>query len=54
MKLGRKDICASIVLALALWVAPGVRADVTIRYQSEFAPSAALQPIMGKTMDTDP
>jgi len=46
MKLGRKDICTSIVLALALWVAPGLRADVTIRYESEFKPAAGLRPIM--------
>ena len=52
MKLGRKDICASIVLALALWVAPGVRADVTIRYQSEFKPSAAFGPIIAPFMKT--
>jgi hypothetical protein len=35
-----KHICASIVLALAILIAPGLRADVTIRYQSEFKPPA--------------
>ena len=44
----RKNIYAAIVLALALCAALGLRADVTIRYQSEFKPSAALQPIMEK------
>ena len=52
MKLRSKDICTSFVLALALWAAPGLRADVTIRYQSELKPSAALQPIMEKFMKT--
>jgi hypothetical protein len=52
MKPGRKDIFASTVLALALWVAPGLRADVTIRYQSEFKPSAAFGPIMEPFMKT--
>jgi hypothetical protein len=52
MKPGRKDIFASIVLALALWVAPGLRADVTIRYQSEFKLSAAFGPIMEPFMKT--
>jgi hypothetical protein len=40
----------SIVLALAVLAAPALRADVTIRYQSEFKPSAALQPILGQFM----
>lgn len=56
MKLRTKDMCSAIVLGLALCAAPGLRADVTIRYQSEFKPSAALQPIMekiGKTMDAN-
>ena len=37
----------AIILALALAV-PSIRADVTIRYQSEFQPSAALAPMMGQ------
>lgn len=40
----------SIVLALAVLAAPALRADVTIRYQSEFKPSAALQPLLGPFM----
>ena len=40
----------SIVLALAVMAAPALRADVTIRYQSEFKPTAALQPLMGQFM----
>jgi hypothetical protein len=44
----RKDICTLILLALALLAAPALRADVTIRYQSEMQPSAALQPIVGQ------
>ena len=40
----------SIVLALAVLAVPALRADVTIRYQSEFKPSAALQPILGQFM----
>jgi len=39
-------LCAPIVLALAFWTSPGLRADVTIRYQSEFKTSAALGPAM--------
>lgn len=39
-----------IVLALALSAAPRLGADVTIRYQSQITPSAALQPIMEKAM----
>jgi hypothetical protein len=37
-------------LALALWAPSGLRADVTIRYQSEFTPCAALRPTMEKSM----
>ncbi len=40
----------SIALALVLWLSSGLRADVTIRYQSEFKPSAALQPILEQVM----
>lgn len=43
-------LCAPIVLALAFWASPGLRADVTIRYQSEFKPSAALGPAMEPLM----
>ena len=53
MKLGWKEIRSLTFLTLALCTPQGLRADVTIRYQSEFKPSAALQPIMeklGKTM----
>lgn len=45
----------SILLALAIFAPAGVRADVTIRYQSEIAPSAALKPMIekaGKMLDT--
>lgn len=54
MKFTRKTFCA-LIPALALIAAPGLRADVTIRYQSEFKPAAALQPMMEtlmKTMET--
>jgi len=54
MKLATKHICASIVLALAPWAVPGLRADVTIRYETEFKPSAAFQPFMEKFMKTMP
>ncbi|MGD0359746.1 MAG: hypothetical protein ABSC93_02690 [Bryobacteraceae bacterium] len=40
------------MFALIVLVASGLRADVTIRYQSEFKPSAALQPIMEQFMKT--
>jgi hypothetical protein len=50
MKLRGHCICTSILVALALLLAPGVRADVTIRYQSEFKPAAALQPILQQLM----
>ena len=42
----------SMVLALAVLAAPALRADVTIRYQSQLHPSAALQPLMGQFMKT--
>jgi len=48
MKSSLKGIHTSTALALALCAAPALRADVTIRYQSEMQPSAALQPIMGQ------
>src|SRR5580658_5119132 len=40
MKLLQHYLCASILLALTL------RADVSIRYQSEIKPAAALQPML--------
>lgn len=43
-------------MALPLWAASGLRADVTIRYQSEIKTSAVLQPMMeklGKTMQAN-
>lgn len=43
-------MCAPIVLALALWAAPELRADVTIRYQTDFVPAASLQPIIEPLM----
>jgi len=55
MKLTRTVICAAIVPALALSIAPGLRADVTLRYETELKPAAALQPMMeqlAKTMQT--
>jgi len=52
MKLTRKVICAAIVPALALSIAPGLRADVTLRYETELKPAAALQPMMGQFMKT--
>jgi len=42
MKSGRKCI---IPIALALWTAQAIRADATIRYQTEVKPSAALGPL---------
>lgn len=39
-----------ILVALAVLTAPALRADVTIRYQSELQPSAALQSMMGQLM----
>lgn len=48
MTLARNNICSGIVLAVSLSVMPGLRADVTIRYQSEVKPAAALQPLMEK------
>ncbi len=41
---------ALIIPALILWIASGVRADVTIRYQTEFTPAAALQPLLEQIM----
>jgi hypothetical protein len=41
-----KQRCAIIGLALACWAAAGLRADVTIRYQTEIKPAAALGPLM--------
>jgi hypothetical protein len=55
MKLIRNIICTSIVPALALLIMPRLRADVTLRYETEFKPAAALQPLMDqfvKTMQT--
>jgi hypothetical protein len=46
MKLTKTAICASIVLALVLSMAPALRADVTLRYETTFKPAAALQPMM--------
>jgi len=39
--------CSLIGLALACWAAPGIRADVTIRYESELKPSPAVQALAG-------
>jgi len=50
MQLCTKSLPASMVLALALWAAPGLRADATIRYHSEFKPSPVLQPFMEQLM----
>ncbi|MGC9946673.1 MAG: hypothetical protein ABSF64_09935 [Bryobacteraceae bacterium] len=50
MKFGKQYLCALIFLALAVSVAPGLRADVTLRYETEFKPAAALQPIMEQFM----
>jgi len=52
MKLGKWYINTSIVLALALWLAPELRADATIRYETEFKPTAVLQPFMEQAMKT--
>ena len=41
-----KKLGALMIPALVLWAASGVRSDVTIRYQTEFKPAAALQPLM--------
>lgn len=41
-----KQRCAIIGLALACWAAAGLRADVTIRYQTEIKPGASLGPLM--------
>jgi hypothetical protein len=46
MKITRKAICAAILPALALSLAPALRADVTLRYETEFKPAAALQPML--------
>lgn len=45
---------ASLVVALILPVVapPGLRADVTIRYQSDFKPSVAMQSLMERFMKT--
>lgn len=43
---------AKYIWAIMVLVAPGLRADVTIRYQSEFKPSASLQPLMEQFMKT--
>src|SRR5580693_9950936 len=40
------------VLALILCAAAGLRADVTLRYETEFKPAAALQPMMEQAMKT--
>jgi hypothetical protein len=56
MKLRLKDLYRLAVVALPLWAASGLRADVTIRYQSEIKTSAVLQPMMeklGKTMQAN-
>ncbi|HUE01645.1 MAG TPA: hypothetical protein VMR62_18890 [Bryobacteraceae bacterium] len=45
-----KKLGALMIPALVLWAASGVRADVTIRYQTEFKPAAALQPLMEQIM----
>jgi|HubBroStandDraft_1064217.scaffolds.fasta_scaffold05037_2 hypothetical protein len=50
MKLGKQYLCAWIVPALALSIAPALRADVTLRYETEFKPAAALQPMMEQAM----
>jgi len=50
MKLYRNEVCAAIVLVLALCAPSALRADVTIRYHSEITPAAALQPIAEKLM----
>jgi hypothetical protein len=53
MKFRLNDFYKLAILALGLWAAPDLRADVTIRYQSEIKTSAVLQPMMeklGKTM----
>jgi hypothetical protein len=57
MKLYRNEVCAAIVLVLALCAPSALRADVTLRYQTEFKPAAALQPFMEpllKTMQSGP
>lgn len=46
MKLVKLCLCASIFLA------PAVRADVTLRYETEWKPAAALQPFMAQAMQT--
>ena len=51
MKLTRKVIFASIVPALALSM-PGLRADVTLRYETEFKPAPALQAMMDQLVKT--
>jgi hypothetical protein len=43
---------ALIGLALACWPAVALRADVTIRYQTDFKPAAALQPLIEQFMKT--
>ena len=52
MTLHRYAVRESMVLALALLAAPLLRADVTVRYQSEFKPSPAVAPFMEAFMKT--
>jgi hypothetical protein len=52
MKFIRQLCFVTIFPALALWAVPALRADVTIRYQTEFKPAAALQPIIEPLMKT--
>jgi hypothetical protein len=41
-----------MALVLSFWTGPALRADVTIRYQSEIKPAAALQPMLEAFLKT--